>query len=120
MTLREQIAADTEQILFSVDDCAEEAQYVSPTGDVTEIIADTGDGEELVDLPTDTGILQVRRFVFSVQRSQLDTPQVNGKIIYDGETWPVVGIGGSDQAVIDIVCELPAQSDRSRRNYRIR
>ena len=117
-SFQDQIAADAESQI-SADEWGESAVYIDPSGADTDIVT-VCQGEQLVDRLTQTGKEQVRQNLFSLKIAEVPTPLVNARIIYNGESWPMVGIASRDSAVVMVICELPTQSGRTGGSYTAR
>ena len=115
MGLHDQITADN-AIFFNIEDFAESAVYRSPDGNDTSITT-VCDGEQLADKQTDSGITQVRLNQFAIKISDVPNPLINGVVVYNLESWPIVGIAERDFASVTVVCELPANSMQGRGSY---
>jgi len=111
----DQLAADA-SAQISTRDFGEVATYINPMDVPTGIVV-VCQGEQLVDSVTATGKIQIRQNLFTITTAALANPQINGKIVYLGETWPVVGFASRDSAAAVLICELPVQGLRTAGTY---
>lgn len=117
-SFNDQITEDAESQI-SLSEWGENAVYIDPSGVDTNTVT-VCQGEQLVDRLTQTGKEQVRQNLFSLKVSEVPNPLVNARIVYKGESWPMVGIASRDSAVCMVICELPTQSGRTGGSYTAR
>lgn len=66
------------------------------------------------------GLVKVRRIEVSLQRSAVDDPLLNAKLVIAGEAWPIKGIVAREATLTRVECELSTGSDSSRGGHRPR
>lgn len=66
------------------------------------------------------GEVKIRRIEVSLQRSAVNEPLLNAKLVIAGEVWPIKGIVAREATLTRVECELQLATDSSRGGHRPR